>query len=90
MRETPRAVRLSIYLCMQIRVSSQKGTGVESIGNAIHWLFSDRIGVFVLMGCGIVLFLLLAFVLEKGMRKKFYNHKKSDDDWDLFDSDDEE
>lgn len=89
MRETPRAVYLSIYLCMLIRVYSQKGVGVESIGNAINWLFTDRTGVLVLLGCGIVLFLILAYVLEKRMRKKFYNHKKTDDDWDLFDTDSE-
>ena len=70
---------------MLIRVDSQKGTSVESIGNAINWLFTDRAGVLVLMGCGIVLFLALAYVLEKRMRKKFYNHQKTDDDWDLFD-----
>ena len=75
---------------MLIRVDSQKGARVESIGNAIHWLFNDRVGVLVLMVCGIVLFLLLAYVLEKRMRKRFYNHQKTDDDWDLFDTDEDE
>ena len=34
---------------------------------------------------GVLLFLLIAWLLEKRMRKKFYNHEKSEDDWDLFD-----
>ncbi|MBR3224944.1 MAG: hypothetical protein IKF78_06455 [Atopobiaceae bacterium] len=62
---------------------------MESIGNFFNWLFSDRVGVLVLLGFGVVLFLLIAFLLEKRMRKQFYNHQKSEDDWDLFDSDEE-
>ena len=80
---------LSIYLCMQNRMAYQKGTVVETIGNFFRWLFSDRVGVLVLLGSGVVLFLLIAFLLEKRMRKQFYNHQKSEDDWDLFDSDEE-
>ena len=67
----------------------QKGTVVETIGNFFRWLFSDRVGVLVLLGSGVVLFLLIAFLLEKRMRKQFYNHQKSEDDWGLFDSDEE-
>ena len=63
---------------------------MDSVNSIINWLFTDRMGVFVLLGCGVVLFLLIAWLLEKGMRKQFYNHKKSPDDWDLFDSDEEE
>lgn len=63
---------------------------MDSFNNIIDWLFNDRIGVFVLLGGGVILTLLIAYLLEKGMRKQFYNHKKSPDDWDLFDSDDEE
>lgn len=62
---------------------------MDSINNIITWLFTDRTGVFVLMGGGVLLFLLIAFLLEKRMRKQFYNHKKSPDDWDLFDSEEE-
>ena len=74
---------------MQNRMAYQKGTVVETIGNFFRWLFSDRVGVLVLLGSGVVLFLLIAFLLEKRMRKQFYNHQKSEGDWDLFDSDEE-
>ena len=74
---------------MQNRMAYQKGTVVETIGNFFRWLFSDRMGVLVLLGSGVVLFLLIAFLLEKRMRKQFYNHQKSEGDWDLFDSDEE-
>ncbi len=51
------------------------------------WLFSDRMGVVTLIVGGIVLFLIIAFILERRTRKQFYNHEKSEDDWDLFDDD---
>ena len=51
------------------------------------WLFNDRNGVIALILGGIVLFLIIAFVLERRTRKQFYNHEKSEDDWDLFDDD---
>ena len=59
------------------------------MNDVINWLFSDRVGVFVLLGGGVVLFLLIAWLLEGRMRKDFYNHDKGPDDWDLFDADDE-
>ncbi len=63
---------------------------MDSIHNIITWLFNDRVGVFVLMGSGVLLFLLIAWLLEGRMRKQFYNHAKSPDDWSLFDDDDNE
>jgi len=63
---------------------------VDSINNIINWLFNDRVGVFVLLGSGVLLFLLIAWLLEKRMRKQFYNHKKTADDWDLFDTGEDE
>ncbi|MBO7675749.1 MAG: hypothetical protein J6S63_12210 [Atopobiaceae bacterium] len=63
---------------------------MDSINNIINWLFNDRTGVFVLLGSGVLLFLLIAWLLEKRMRKQFYNHKKTADDWDLFDTEDDE
>lgn len=63
---------------------------MDSFNNIITWLFNDRVGVLVLLGSGVVLFLLIAWLLEKRMRKQFYNHAKSPDDWDLFDSDNED
>lgn len=63
---------------------------MDSINNIINWLFNDRVGVFVLLGSGVLLFLLIAWLLEKRMRKQFYNHKKTANDWDLFDTDEDE
>lgn len=63
---------------------------MDSINNIINWLFNDRVGVFVLLGSGVLLFLLIAWLLEKRMRKQFYNHKKTADDWDLFDTGEDE
>lgn len=59
---------------------------MDSLNNIIAWLFGDRVGVLVLLSGGVVLFLLVAWLLEKRMRQQFYNHDKSPDDWDLFDS----
>lgn len=54
------------------------------------WLFTTRTGVLCLVVGGILLFLLIAFILERKTRKQYYNHKKSDEDWDLFDDEDED
>ena len=51
------------------------------------WLFSDRTGVVCLVIGGMLVCLLISFVLERRTRKEYYNHEKSDDDWDLFDDD---
>ena len=54
------------------------------------WLFTTRTGVLCLVVGGILLFLLIAFILERKTRKQYYNHKKSDVDWDLFDDENED
>ena len=53
------------------------------------WLFGTRQGVLALIVGGIVLFLIIAFVLERRTRKTYYNHEKGPDDWSLFDDDSE-
>ena len=58
---------------------------MEAITNFFGWLFGTRPGVFTLLGVGVLLSLLIAWLLERRMRKQFYNHEKSEDDWDLFD-----
>lgn len=58
---------------------------MESINNFFAWLFGTRAGVLALMVGGVLLFLLVAWLLEKRTRKQYYNHEKSEDDWDLFD-----
>ena len=59
---------------------------MESIESFFTWLFGTRPGVLVLMVGGVLLFLLIAWLLEKRTRKQFYNHEKSEDDRDLFDN----
>lgn len=53
------------------------------------WLFGSKAGVFTLLGCGVVFFLILSYLLERKTRKQYYNHQKSEDDFDLFDDDEE-
>ena len=57
---------------------------MDSINTFFAWLFGTRWGVLALMVGGVLLFLVLAWLLEKRTRKQFYNHEKSEDDWDLF------
>ena len=58
---------------------------MDSINTFFDWLFGTRLGVLALMVGGVLLFLVLAWLLEKRTRMQFYNHEKSEDDWDLFD-----
>lgn len=61
---------------------------MAAIGNFFGWLFGTRAGVIALVLGGIVLFLLIAFVLERRTRAMYKNHARSEDDWDLFDDED--
>lgn len=45
----------------------------------LSWLFTTRAGVGCLFLGGILLFLVIAFVLEQKSRKLYYNHERSDD-----------
>lgn len=60
------------------------------ISDFFSWLFGDRTGVLCLIVGGIILFLIISIILERKTRKIYKNHEKSEDDWDLFDSDDDE
>ena len=62
---------------------------MEQAGNFVDWLFGTTTGVIALVLGGILLFLIIAFVLERKTRKIYRNHEKSPDDWDLFDDDSE-
>lgn len=44
----------------------------------INWLFTDRMGVVVLIVAGLVIALIVAFVLERRMRKQYFNHEKAE------------
>ncbi len=63
---------------------------MDNASNFINWLFNTRPGVLALVLGGIVLFMIIAFVLERKTRKIYKNHEKTEDDWDLFDDDDED
>ena len=61
---------------------------MDAIGNFFTWLFTDRTGVICLVLGGIVLFIIIAFVLEQKTKQLYFNHEKTDDDWDFFDDED--
>ena len=61
---------------------------MEAISNFFYWLFNDQTGVICLVLGGIVLFIIIAFVLERKTKQMYFNHEKSDDDWDFFDDED--
>lgn len=61
---------------------------MEAISNFFYWLFNTQPGVISLVLGGIVIFIIIAFVLERRTRKIYFNHEKSDDDWDFFDDED--
>ena len=54
------------------------------INELYHFLFET------MPGMGIVLSILACIILERKTRKQFKNHAKTEDDWSLFDDDDEE
>lgn len=62
---------------------------MQAIGEFFTWLFGDRTGVICLVLGGIVLCLIIALVMERKTKRRYFNHEKSDDDWDLFGDDEE-
>lgn len=60
------------------------------INELYHFLFETMPGMGVLVGAGMVLSILACIILERKTRKQFKNHAKTEDDWSLFDDDDEE
>ena len=61
----------------------------DAINSFVGWLFGDKTGVLFLVLGGILLFLVISFVLERKTKKMYFNHKKTEDDWDLFGDDQE-
>ena len=59
-------------------------------GEIYHFLFETVPGIGVLIGAGIILSILACIILERKTRKQFKNHAKGEDDWSLFDDDEEE
>ena len=62
---------------------------MDAINSFIGWLFGDKTGVLFLVLGGILLFLVISFVLERKTKKMYFNHKKTEDDCDLFGDDQE-
>ena len=62
---------------------------MDAINSFIGWLFGDKTGVLFLVLGGILLFLVISFVLERKTKKMYFNHKKTEDGWDLFGEDEE-
>ena len=62
---------------------------MQAIGDFFTWLFSDKTGVIVLIVGGIVLCLIIALLMERTTKQRYFNHEKTEDDWDLFDDGDE-
>ena len=63
---------------------------MQAIGDFFTWLFNDQTGVICLILGGIVICLLIALLMERTTKKRYFNHEKSEGDWDLFDDEGDE
>ena len=63
---------------------------MQAIGDFFTWLFNDTTGVICLIGGGIVICLVIALLMERTTKKRYFNHEKSEGDWDLFDDEGDE
>ena len=63
---------------------------MQAIGDVVTWLFNDQSGVLVLIAGGIVICLIIALLMERKTKERYFNHEKSDEDWDLFGGDEDE
>ena len=59
---------------------------MQGISDFFTWLFSDKVGVLCLIAGGIVICLIIAILMERKTKKRYFNHEKSEGDWDLFGS----
>jgi len=60
------------------------------IDEIYNFLFETMPGIGCLVGAGLVLSVIACVIMERRTRKQFKNHEKTEDDWSLFDDDDEE
>lgn len=58
---------------------------MQAIGDFFTWLFNDQTGVICLILGGIVICLIIALLMERTTKKRYFNHEKCEGDWDLFD-----
>ncbi len=63
---------------------------MQAISDLFAWLFGDKTGVIVLVIGGILLCLLIAFLMERKTKQTYFNHEKTENDWSLFDDDDDD
>lgn len=63
---------------------------MQAIGDFFTWLFNDQTGVICLILGGIVICLIIALLMERTTKKRYFNHEKSAGDWDLFDDEGDE
>ena len=54
-----------------------------------HFLFETVPGIGVLVGIGLLVSIIVCIILERKTRKQFKNHEKTEDDWSLFDDDED-
>ena len=63
---------------------------MQAISDFFTWLFTDQVGVICLVVGGAFVCLIIALLMERKTKQRYFNHEKSDSDWDLFgDSEDE-
>ena len=62
---------------------------MQAIGDFFAWLFSDRMGVICLILGGIILCLIIALLMERKTKQRYFTHEKTGADWGLFNDDDE-
>ncbi len=54
-----------------------------------HFLFETMPGIGALVGIGLLASIIVCVILERKTRKQFKNHEKTEDDWSLFDDDED-
>ena len=62
---------------------------MQAIADFFTWLFNDKVGVICLIAGGAVLCLIIALLMERKTKRRYFNHEKTEDDWDLFDDEEE-
>lgn len=63
---------------------------MQAITDFFTWLFTDTTGVICLIAGGVVICLVIALLMERTTKKRYFNHEKSENDWDLFGDDEDE
>ena len=54
---------------------------MQAIADFVTWLFNDKMGVLCLIAGGIVICLVIALVMERKTKQRYFDHEKSEDDW---------